>query len=107
MLVVTFSVFLSKIVSEVPVHRFNLSISTLYGLEASVIPTEVCNIPMRIKLSTTEPYDGIPAIVLKNCAPALPKPLTHIFSISLFYGEVPGISKEALVPPYQKLTTPV
>ena len=60
-------------------------------------PFEIKQVLKHLKPSLSEPYDGIPQVVYKECADVLCVPLAHIFNISMILGEVPQLWKEALV----------
>uniref|UniRef100_W6NRX8 RNA-directed DNA polymerase (Reverse transcriptase) domain containing protein n=1 Tax=Haemonchus contortus TaxID=6289 RepID=W6NRX8_HAECO len=49
------------------------------------------------KTSASEPFDGLPQILFKECHTSLCKPLARLFNISFLLGEVPGLWKNAIV----------
>ncbi|EYC41325.1 hypothetical protein Y032_0573g156 [Ancylostoma ceylanicum] len=68
-------------------------------------PDEVAIILKNLKPSSSELYDGIPQIVYRKCASTLSKPLTHLLNLSMYFGEVPNLWKEAIVTAIPKSPT--
>ncbi|EYC11317.1 hypothetical protein Y032_0051g2139 [Ancylostoma ceylanicum] len=68
-------------------------------------PDEVAIILKNLKPSSSELYDGIPQIVYRKCASSLSKPLTHLLNLSMYFGEVPNLWKEAIVTAIPKSLT--
>lgn len=76
------------------------------GVEISSIeftPLSVYNSLKQLKSSTSSGPDGLPNILLKNCAEAFSVPLSHIFDISFKDGVLPQCWKSAhVIPVYKK-----
>ena len=75
------------------------------GVELSSIeitPLSVYSTLKQLKTSTSSGPDGLPNILLKNCAHALCVPLAHLFDISLKDGILPQCWKTAHVIPVHK-----
>ena len=68
-------------------------------------PGTVRDVLRKLKPSVSAGADGIPNILLRNCASYLALPLCHIFSISFFYGCLPSSWKYAVVTPVHKKRT--
>ncbi|KAI8497346.1 hypothetical protein Bbelb_246520 [Branchiostoma belcheri] len=71
----------------------------------SVDETTVLNELQRLKTRKATGMDKIPSRLLKDAAPVIVKPLTHIFNLSLSTGEVPAEWKEAQISPIHKSGT--
>ncbi|VDL64430.1 unnamed protein product [Nippostrongylus brasiliensis] len=65
-------------------------------------PTEISSLLQQLKPSLSIPIDGIPQIVYKKCHYSLSKPLSYLFNLSFYYGEVPQLWKQAIVTPIPK-----
>ncbi|EYC03347.1 hypothetical protein Y032_0094g2706 [Ancylostoma ceylanicum] len=65
-------------------------------------PTEIYKLLKALKPSFSECYDGIPQVVYQKCADTLCKPLADLLNLSLHFGEVPTVWKEAIVTPIPK-----
>ncbi|CAH1277196.1 Hypp9498 [Branchiostoma lanceolatum] len=68
----------------------------------SVDESTVLNELGRLKTKRATGLDKIPSKLLKDSAPVIVKPLTHIFNLSLATGQVPTDWKEAQISPIHK-----
>ncbi|CAH1252651.1 Hypp973 [Branchiostoma lanceolatum] len=68
----------------------------------SVDESTVLNELQRLKTKKATGLDKIPSKLLKDSAPVIVKPLTHIFNLSLATGQVPTDWKEAQISPIHK-----
>lgn len=79
-----------KITSSSSIHIPSLDVST------------VLNNIKSIKSSDKPGPDGIPSIIIKNCADSLVNPLTSLFNYSLKFGLFPSCWKESFIIPLYK-----
>jgi len=86
--------------SKIPPPCSNFASSSLNNIKirAKVVKTKL----LHLKSSKATGPDGIPARVLRECADVLSKPLSSLFSLSLFHGVVPKEWKCANVIPIYK-----
>ncbi|KAI8481229.1 hypothetical protein Bbelb_410320 [Branchiostoma belcheri] len=83
-----------------PLRHVPQSTSTLYL--QPVDETEVLNELLKLRTKKSTGLDKIPAKLLKDSAPVIVKPLTHIFNLSIATGEIPKEWKMARVSPIYK-----
>ncbi|KAI8483781.1 hypothetical protein Bbelb_384390 [Branchiostoma belcheri] len=101
-----FSSCASRLTDEIPDSqedplRHIPDLSTKFSFEG-VEESKVMNDLLRLKTRKATGLDKIPAKLLKDSAPVIAKPLTHIFNLSLASGEVPSDWKEAQISPVHK-----
>jgi len=75
--------------------------STEFSFE-SVDESTVLSELLRLKAKKATGLDNIPSKLLKDSAPVIVRPLTHIFNLSLATGEVPSDWKTAKITPIYK-----
>ena len=56
----------------------------------------------KVKLSATPVPDGLPGVILKNCAENIALPLAALFNLFLKNGKVPSVFREGYVIPLPK-----
>jgi potassium voltage-gated channel Eag-related subfamily H protein 8 len=84
-------------------YLHNINLNTITQMEMTPISElEVINVLHSLKPKDSVGYDGISTRILKYCACAIRKPLTHILNCSLMSGTCPDRCKFAIVRPVHK-----
>ncbi|CAH1230673.1 VKORC1L1 [Branchiostoma lanceolatum] len=101
-----FSSCATKLASDIPASdddplRHVPESTTTFCLHP-VEETKVLSELLKLKTKKSTGLDKIPAKLLKDSAPVIVKPLTHIFNLSMSMGEVPNDWKMARVSPIHK-----
>ena len=84
-------------------YLHNVKLNNIILMEmTSIFESEVVNVLHSLKPKDSVRYDGISSKILKYCASAIKKPLTHILNCSLMSGTCPDRCKFAIVKPVHK-----
>ncbi|KAI8480722.1 hypothetical protein Bbelb_415600 [Branchiostoma belcheri] len=91
-----------QIVCQLPSKTHSVTYRSLQRSFEAVDESTVLSELLRLKAKKATGLDKIPSKLLKDSAPVIVKPLTHIFNLSLATGEVPSDWKTAQITPIYK-----
>ena len=94
-------IWLSKFQSSLSFESFIQPTASTFELVAFEV-SEITKIIQNLPTNKASGLDGIPARLLKLCAPTVAKPLAHIFNLSINHGVLPIDWKNARVTPIYK-----